>query len=629
MLQRAPYRRNFLLRIVSKLGQRLQRARFRIGRRIYRATIGSRYFRRSAASGQRATWRLLSLWDKTLGWGSRKLHRTTAPGRAAQQHASATAGRLFGKIGFRFHRATQPLRQLTTAGAQVWEGVQFRVLSDPRLRVLSWPIRFSFRIMAVLADFVVAWLWTRNYRSLLLGIPAFVLCLPLAVCLVRIPLYAADARARHYQRAAFEAIRNREHAKADLLFRKLTQMGVDRPAVIYSEASVLAEEGDLQTAFEKMQSIAPLDEGGFAAAHFWIAQATYSRIVSVPEDERMDLAERHLRHVLNQFPSELMATRLMADIMREAGRYDEGAILLKDITGRRSSPSEQTRLARSYWKWGKLNTARELALLASDGFRQRNDGGELLDSDDFLHWLAAEEILGRSLHGLEVLGMALQTNTYDDVLTQAEKIAFRFLTVNWEAGDYELWLDGAERALQIEPIQESVQLHVLTTASRNPSIAPRVRDLIVPFIESGRASPKVEKLVADLSMVSGNYSLAREDYERILKRDETNLKVANNLAWIYSHVEPVDLVRGLELANQAVGVAPNNASLRETRAQILIKLKRWHAAVDDLEIALNGLPDYYPIHDALSECFKHLNQPELADAHRERSRLLKLKRVQR
>jgi tetratricopeptide (TPR) repeat protein len=156
-----------------------------------------------------------------------------------------------------------------------------------------------------------------------------------------------------------------------------------------------------------------------------------------------------------------------------------------------------------------------------------------------------------------------------------------------------------------------------------------VRELIVPYIETGRASPQVEKLTADLSMVSGNYIQARDDYERILDNDETNLKVANNLAWIYGHVDPVDLDKALSLANQAVGYAPDNASLRETRAQILVKQEKWREAAQDLEFALNGLPDYFPIHDALADCYEHLGQAELASAHRERSRLLKLKQVKR
>ena len=220
--------------------------------------------------------------------------------------------------------------------------------------------------------------------------------------------------------------------------------------------------------------------------------------------------------------------------------------------------------------------------------------------------------------------MSLLTTDYDDVLTQADKIALRFLSISWETGDYDHWIDAAERALQIEPILESVQLNILTLASRNPRIAPRVRELIVPHIETGRASPQVEKLTADLSMVSGNYVQARDDYERILANDATNLKVANNLAWIYGNVDPVDLDKAIKLANQAVGYAPNNASLRETRAQILVKLKQWRQAAEDLEVALNGLPDYYPIHDALAECYDHLDQAELATAHRERSRLLRL-----
>ena len=289
------------------------------------------------------------------------------------------------------------------------------------------------------------------------------------------------------------------------------------------------------------------------------------------------------------------------------------------------SPANQVRLARSYWKWDQREAARELAQLASDGFRKIHMRGDLLAAQDYLHWLAAEELLGRPVDGIDIMRLALIAHPDDrDLNSQAEKVVLRFLDDAWAPTDLQLWIRAANQSLQFQPALEAAHLNIVARASSDPQLAARVRDMFEPLIVENHTSARVAQLVADLSMVSRDYDRARHDYRRILERDETNSTATNNLAWIYGNIPPIDLAEALQLSSAAVNNEPDNASLRETRAQILLKLKRWRDAAADLEFALNGLPDYHPIHDGLAECYDHLSQPELAAAHRERSRALQV-----
>ena len=54
---------------------------------------------------------------------------------------------------------------------------------------------------------------------------------------------------------------------------------------------------------------------------------------------------------------------------------------------------------------------------------------------------------------------------------------------------------------------------------------------------------------------------------------------------------------------------------RQTRGQILLRLERYQEAVNDLEYALNGMPDVPTIHQSLSKAYDALGNRQLAAFH--------------
>ena len=116
------------------------------------------------------------------------------------------------------------------------------------------------------------------------------------------------------------------------------------------------------------------------------------------------------------------------------------------------------------------------------------------------------------------------------------------------------------------------------------------------------------------------FKLARGHFERVVAMDASNAGAANNLAWLLTETEPVDLNRGLEIANRAVELAPDRPEYRDTRGQILTKLKRWQEAALDLEYAVNGLTETAQTHQSLANVYEQLGNRELAAAHRQSAR---------
>ena len=125
--------------------------------------------------------------------------------------------------------------------------------------------------------------------------------------------------------------------------------------------------------------------------------------------------------------------------------------------------------------------------------------------------------------------------------------------------------------------------------------------------------------VGTAAALEGDVRLARTLLERVVAADADHAVAWNNLAWALSQDPDKDLDRALAAVNRALELAPDEFRFRETRGQILVGLGRWQEAVDDLEFALNGMPDVPAIHVALATAYENLGQAELAEIHRQQA----------
>jgi predicted Zn-dependent protease len=77
------------------------------------------------------------------------------------------------------------------------------------------------------------------------------------------------------------------------------------------------------------------------------------------------------------------------------------------------------------------------------------------------------------------------------------------------------------------------------------------------------------------------------------------------------------LDRALSLVNAALKSVPNQPVIRETRGQILLRLKQYKEAIFDLEFALSSSAPSQPIHEALSQAYEAIGMVDLAQTHQE------------
>ncbi len=91
--------------------------------------------------------------------------------------------------------------------------------------------------------------------------------------------------------------------------------------------------------------------------------------------------------------------------------------------------------------------------------------------------------------------------------------------------------------------------------------------------------------------------------------------IANNFAWQIAFSPNGDLERALRLCEQALAKAPEYPEIRETRGQILLKLKRYSEAIADLESVIVHFQTNRQTRQALVSAYEAIGLPDLARKH--------------
>jgi tetratricopeptide (TPR) repeat protein len=464
------------------------------------------------------------------------------------------------------------------------------------------------------------WLWTRTYRHLLMGIPAIVLLMPLMYCAIRLPFHTNEAKAKHYQRAAAEAIQDEDFEQAQLFYRKLFQLGSVHERVTYQSALVSAEQGEMQTAYQRMKTIASPDEAGFAGAHLWIARAIARGDIESDNPERARLLRTHLRFVLASRPDHPTATVLLAHSYQESGQVKEALELMRRLPPDQLSMRSLVRLAELAAQNGNMREAQDVAARVCRHYDELSRTGDPpLTANDFLLWSAATEYLDGPAAAIEILENGLSQHADDANLRRAlVSIGTAYFDLQQKQGQMTSpqQLDFLKRLLSAVPGDEGIQRRIVMLTS-DLDVKTEAGRLIESGHQAGTLTANACRAMGDVAVQRSDWDRAKDWYQEAIQKDAEHHPALNNLAWLLAFRQPVDLTRALELADRAVTLQGTNPHYRETRGQIHLKLQRWPAAIVDLEYAINGMPDNLAIHDALAEAYANTGQSELAEAHRQ------------
>jgi tetratricopeptide (TPR) repeat protein len=511
-------------------------------------------------------------------------------------------------IGATWFRSTTEGARSGAAHAGALKDQQLdRISRLPVIGLLARMIGAVSLFFLSILDFLWHWFSSRSHRQLLKCIPAFLLASPLIYFLVKIPFFSGSI-VREYRSAATEALQNEELATADLYLKKVELLGGESVQQMFARAIMASKNGKYDEALAIMNELAPDASVGIGEAHLWIANALLFEKLNVAKESEQALIEHHLKSAYERLPNSIETVHLLSVFYKSTNQTDEALTVLGSIAPSDMSAVNIAKIAWMYNQWGQHERSLEYARLATEKFE--HDADERDQPDEFFWWSKANFLHRKPLDVLAPLVTGLEIAPDEQLATSLRELSQRFLRSSSQISD---WREIAEYLLK-SCDDEQIQLEI-TSKLMNSNSFNEAFSAIKPF--APKLKPSALSVVGDGLTAHGEYSTAKSVYRRVLEMNPKDSQVANNLAWLLAQGEPADLEPALAYSNQAIELQPNDAEMRETRGQILLKLKRWDEATADLTIALNSLSNNSGIHAALAECYAATGRTKLAQIHRD------------
>jgi tetratricopeptide (TPR) repeat protein len=503
-------------------------------------------------------------------------------------------------------------------GAAAWHLLE-RLNFDRPVRGLVWLLQPVWRPLASLFGFAYAWLATRPYKQLVWGVPALFLLLPIAAAALWGITWGRESAAAQYRQVVREARDAHDYEAVQMFERKLDQLGVDTARSDFQAAVKLAEAGARDEAYAQMRLLAPEEEAGYPGAHYWILVRLLSGELDLAEDERLRLAGVHLKHLQTLGAKGVDIDALHAIYLEQTGQLEAAAKLLEPHVNRLELAAVQ-RLQIDL-KLNRLDEARRDARALDEHLEQARRKGEAFDSQRYQGWVQAQQVLGDQAAWARLVRQWFTIDPKNPIVRQnvvaLDQMEFGEILQSTHPSGAELAARLSE-AVQLapDPAQLEPQIEQLYNMRRQ---SPAVDEMFKTLMDAATSPAPLVASLGALAAKEGDIPLARRLLARAVKEMPDHAVAWNNYAWALAHEPDQQLNAALAAVNRALELAPSEFHFRETRGQVLLDLGRWDEAIDDLEFALNGMPDEKAVHLALATAYEHLGQAELAQIHRQQA----------
>jgi tetratricopeptide (TPR) repeat protein len=445
-----------------------------------------------------------------------------------------------------------------------------------------------------------------------------------------------------------------EHIKSRLMFGMAMTLDAQGKSKLQQAQTLkgdarraMAEEGVALRgrAISLVRKLAPEDQlGDLPQAHIWLAQVMMFELAQTKPNLRS--VEAHLRHYLKRpptpgdpDPNSIAAKAMLGHLCMITHRYKMARPYLEETVSDR--PMLLVELAEACMALGENKEAEEYARRARDYY-----GPILADNPENTEartgLATATSILGNPIGAIKLLEDGLSKTP-----TPALRHAMAQVYLNWvetianaETPNPALPVDNAsgggsapdaslldrvellEKGLRFEPSNKEIVERLATIVMHKKSLPLErnaARSVLVTLAASGKGPPEVYNALAEDAYDRGQLEQAREYWELSYKvepwkspdlLEPRHAVLLNNLAWLMASTPPVELERGLALANQALTMKPGDPRFRGTRGEILAKLGREKEAIPDLKAAVDAKAGSDAIRTLLAKLQSKLGQED-------------------
>ena len=415
-----------------------------------------------------------------------------------------------------------------------------------------------------------------------------------------------------------------------IVLQKLIELNPDEPDYLFRFGMLSFEKVNnkggrpgLGRCLALLNLASPLDKPGYVKGHLWLANYYMAAKVKTRSEavKNLQLAAAHADQCLkveldNLRAKQIKATLLLAQQKNLPTAYDLFLELFeRDPLNYKALKRVNILLDRSERNEVVLEKAivrfnKELALGGMDIGKELQYWSELIacyiESKDLV---AAEKKL---IAEIERRGAAGESD-----VVWAERMLSSVMiaqTLGLSQSDFEATIKRLEflsRAIDYNANNSDAKMQ-LTRVAGNTDAELKKRALKI-YDPADDVDPPANVLneIGSQALGQGDYSKALIYFDLANKKAPNNPEILNNLAYIYIVGERPNPQLALSLVDLAIQRITNTAQkdkyisyFFDTRAQALIKMKRWTDAAADLETALSSRPKNQKILESLIECYQ-------------------------
>lgn len=485
-----------------------------------------------------------------------------------------------------------------------------------RVRFRHWINPFYWLLW--LTGFLYQWIVSRPYTSLVPALPVIVIVATFSLFGLRQYLEQSDWRGTEYRTVLADALKREDDALARLALVNLTFRYPERAEYRMQQAIIEEKLGNDALALKIIQSLAATKRDSMAALWLITKQFSFEDLGKwTPEKHQqfrqlMDIALKDVRG-----PNKVAAHTIMANYLLAVGAPREALQHLQSVAGK--DPDALLRVAGLYAEIGDRTATKKWAERSLLNYEEQ----QLTSSNDKelrLNLARALILLEREEEAHQRLS-EMYAATGDQNLAQASGEAL----VAW-----------ANRIRDQEPATQENLIRRLALVKRAIDLAPKsavVLDAVIQVTiqcaedQSEQVATVRQALLQgvdaeNMHFIEGTVELLRGNIEKadahlaLAAIEHPELPgVLNNMAVaLYQRSSP-DYEKALALSNSALDRL-DHPYFRETRGQILLKLKEYNRAILDLEAALKAPELAGPVHESLAVAYSAVGEEELSEQHR-------------
>ncbi len=488
-------------------------------------------------------------------------------------------------------------------------------------------------LLWTLWGFCISWVETRRMRRLLQGIPAAALAGMLILLMLSAGREASSNTISSYLSQAQQATRLEEFDKAEFYFRKLEQLAPRDGQVKYQHAQLYAQQDEYAMAATLLQTLIKDDDRtNDTKVHLDLARWAIEGKLEI--EDPVGYAKANLNRVLEEDPKNAYGHYFFSQLFARVGDLDNAIRHLEPVASK--APELRLKLAayfdiRSHSNQSRVDDsdqARAYAKLVVKDL-QRDVREEHTNDINIWTQLAGAYLL---LKDYEQAARVMQeANTKFD--NAACRQFLGRIYVRWSdhvfrenPEDVGRRMQLLEQAVLIAPDEPEALQRLVSISNTEGEEADEAQRWLKQTLAAGDAPAVIHFILGTIAAGKGDMETALRELDMANEANPRTAVTLNNMAFVLAHTESPDLPRALEMSNQAVRIAPNNASFLETRGQIYTRMGEWSQAITDLEKALNRITSISTrinVHESLASCYENLDDPELARLHRENAETLR------